>query len=69
MKFTIFASAIAAVATAAYEDSWVDGEMFGQVDAEALDFSEVFDDAADFFIQIDSEERNSLGQILLQTKS
>ena len=69
MKFTIFASALAAVATASYEESWYEGDMFGQVDAEALDFGEVFDDAADFFIQINSEERNSLGQILLQTKS
>lgn len=68
MKFTIFASAVAAVAVAD-ELSWYEGEMFGQVDAEALDFGEAFDDAADFFIQIGAEERNSLGQVLLQTKA
>merc|ERR1712051_1159789 len=68
MKFTIFASAMA---TAAFADelSWFDGEMFGQVDAESLDFNEAFDDAADFFVQIGAEERNGLGQVLLQTKS
>merc|ERR1712079_74243 len=68
MKFTIFASAVASIA-AADELSWYEGEMFGQVNAESLDFNEAFDDAADFFIQIGSEERNSLGQMLLQTKA
>ena len=29
----------------------------------------MFDDTADLFIQIGTEERNSLGQVLLQTKS
>lgn len=70
MKFTIFACAMATVATAALIEQDDSAEMsFGQVSAESLDFGEVFDDAADFFIQINSEERSSLGQILLQTQS
>jgi len=71
MKFTIFATTMAAVSTAIVnvEEPWFDGQMFGQVQAETLNFGEVFDDSADFFIQINSEERNSLGQVLLQTKS
>jgi len=35
--------------------------MFGQVSAESIDFDEFFDDSADFFMQIGSEDRNSLG--------
>ena len=64
MKFTIFASAMAVAATATFDDEmtpWYEGEMFGQVDSESLDFTEAFDDAADLFIQINAEERASLG--------
>jgi len=68
MKFTIFASAIVAAANA-NEESWFEGEMFGQVSAETLDFNAAFDDAADFFIQIGAQERSGLGQVLVQTKS
>lgn len=59
----------AAVSDEGDASPWFEGQMFGQVAAESLDFGEAFDDAADFFIQIGEEERNSLGQILLQTKS
>ena len=50
MKLGLFTIALASTATAVFEDSWYEGEMFGQVDAEAVDFNEAFDDAADFFI-------------------
>ena len=43
--------------------------MFGQVSAESIDFDEFFDDSADFFMQISSEDRNNIGTILLQNKS
>ena len=70
MKFALF---LFATASAFIVDDdmtpWFEGEMFGQVDAEALDFGEAFDDTANFLFQIGSEERNGLGQILLQTKA
>ena len=73
MKLGLFTSALVAAASATYVEEplspWYDGDMFGQVQAEALDFGEAFDDVADFFIQVDRESRDSLGNILLQTKS
>ena len=73
MKLGLFATALVASASAAYVEEnlspWYEGDMFGQVEANSLDFGEVFDDVADFFIQVKSEDRDSLGNILLQTKS
>lgn len=71
MKLGLFAVTLAATASATYDEinPWSDENMFGQVEAESLDFNEVFDDVADFFVQVSSEDRDSLGQVLLQTKS
>ena len=73
MKFGLFASAMAATASAVIvgEDMKVtdDGDFFGQVLAETLDMEGMIEDGADFLMQIDSEERSSLGQILVQTQS
>merc|ERR1712156_713902 len=69
MKLGLFTIALASTAAASFEDSWMEESMFGQVSAESLDFNEMFDDAADFFIQIGAEERQSLGQNLLQVES
>uniref|UniRef100_A0A7S3HU70 Uncharacterized protein n=1 Tax=Favella ehrenbergii TaxID=182087 RepID=A0A7S3HU70_9SPIT len=73
MKLGLFTASLAAVAAATEiaepMTPWYDGDMFGQVDADALDFNEVFDDVADFFIQVGSEDRDSLGNMLLQTKA
>ena len=38
-----------------------DGDFFGQVLAETLDMEGMIEDGADFLMQIDSEERSSLG--------
>ena len=71
MKLGLFAVTLAATASATYDEinPWSDENIFGQVEAESLDFNEVFDDVADFFVQVSSEDRDSLGQVLLQTKS
>mmetsp|Transcript_40044 Transcript_40044/g.52439 ORF Transcript_40044/g.52439 Transcript_40044/m.52439 type:complete len:210 (-) Transcript_40044:175-804(-) len=73
MKLGLFTASLAAVAAATEiaepMTPWYDGDMFGQVEADALDFNEVFDDVADFFIQVGSEDRDSFGNMLLQTKA
>ena len=53
MKLGLFTLALASTATAVIiedDEPIFDDEMFGQVSAESLDFNEVFDDAADFFL-------------------
>merc|ERR1740123_946041 len=71
MKLGLFAVTLAATASATMDElnPWSDENMFGQVEAGSLDFNEVFDDVADFFVQVNSEDRDSLGQVLLQTKA
>ena len=71
MKLGLFAVTLAATASATLDEinPWSDENLFGQVEAESLDFNEVFDDVADFFVQVNSEDRDSLGQVLLQTKA
>ena len=71
MKLGLFAVTLAATASATMDElnPWAEENLFGQVEASSLDFNEVFDDVADFFVQVNSDDRDSLGQVLLQTKS
>ena len=52
MKFGLFLAATTSNVLA--EDDtmtpWFDGDMYGQVDSESLDFGETFDDTADLFL-------------------
>ena len=53
MKLALFTVALATTAAAVIiedDEPIFDDQMFGQVSAESLDFNEVFDDAADFFL-------------------
>ena len=71
MKFTLFALVGAASADYIVENvsPWYDGDVFGQVDSEQVDFNEMFDDSADFLVQVSEDNRQSLGDLLLQVKS
>ena len=68
MRFGVFAAA-AVCATASKINPWNEETAFTQVAAEDVNYSEFFNDVADFFAQISDDDKVNLGNLWVQTNS